>query len=230
LVDETRVCGPDATFRRAYDQFPRFHDPAVRFLLPLLQGSSVEVGREAYMKRIALGGLRARCEGAPLRILEVGVGAGANLPLLEREIPSRRKVEIWGVDLSEGMLRECQRRLTYHPGRRVRLLQADAHALPFPDGSFDRVFHIGGIGSYRDPRQGLAEMARVARPRTPIVVVDEQLDPARRHSLLRRLAFRAITLLQDDPCTPTKLLPAQAIDVREEQISAFYYCLSFRMP
>jgi hypothetical protein len=73
-------------------------------------------------------------------------------------------------------------------------------------------------------------MARVARPRTPIVVVDEQLDPARRHSLLRRLAFFAITLNQDEARAPTKLLPARAIDVLEEQISTFYYCLSFRMP
>ena len=73
-------------------------------------------------------------------------------------------------------------------------------------------------------------MARVARPGTPIVVVDEQLDPARCHGLYHRLVFRALTFYTPDAVCPRADLPAGATDVLEEQVSRFYYCLRFRMP
>jgi ubiquinone/menaquinone biosynthesis C-methylase UbiE len=124
------------------------------------------------------------------------------------------------------MLRECQA----HHGDSVRLLMTDAHALPFPDHSFDRVFHVGGISGYRDIRKALAEMARVAVPGTPVVVVDEQLDPAYRWSPYHRLAFFSITFYDPGSHCPTELLPEGAEGIIEEQISRFYYCLTFRMP
>ena len=108
--------------------------------------------------------------------------------------------------------------------------RADAHALPFADASFDRVFHVGGIGGYGDTRLGLAEMARVARPDTPIVVVDEQLDPGRDDSLFHRVVFRALTFYTTAPDSPVADLPPGATAVLSEQVSRFYYCLTFRMP
>ena len=112
----------------------------------------------------------------------------------------------------------------------MRLAVADGHALPFPDSSFDRVYNVGGIGTYADPRRALAEMARVARPGSPIVVVDEQLDPHRRHPFYYRLIFRALTLYDPAPRSPVAYLPADAVNVTEEQVSRFYYCLAFEMP
>jgi len=230
LFDEAQVRGLDRFMRFLYDHLAILHDPAVRFLLPLLQGSSEQALRDAYMSRLCLQRLRPPASGQPLRILEVGVGAGANLPLLERDLPKDLHVELWGVDLSFGMMEQCRGRLAQHSGRRVRLLMADAHALPFADASFDRVFHVGGIAGYRDPRRGLAEMARVARPGTPIVVVDEQLDRHRAHGFYERLAFRTLTFYDSAPAAPIAHLPAGATDVDEEQVSRFYYCLSFRVP
>lgn len=227
LYDEEQVQGLDRWMRLAYDYFGRLHDPAVRYLLPLLQLEGVS--RDSYMRRVELAKLR-KLGARPPRILEVGIGDGANLPLIERDLPPGLDAEIWGVDLSEGMLDTCRRRLKRHRGRRVRLLLADAHALPFPDSSFDRIFHIGGIAGYRDPRQGLAEMARVAKPGTPIVVVDERLDPDRAHNLYQRLAFRAITFYDSTPGAPLDKLPADAESVIDEQATRFYYCLTFRMP
>jgi ubiquinone/menaquinone biosynthesis C-methylase UbiE/uncharacterized protein YbaR (Trm112 family) len=227
LYDEEKVRGLDRWMRFAYDSFGRLHDPAVRYLLPVLQLEGVS--RDSYMRRLELRGLR-KAGSRPLRILEVGIGDGANLPLIERDLPQGLDVEIWGVDLSQGMIETCRRRLRRHRGREVRLLLADAHALPFPDASFDRVFHVGGIAAYRDPRQGLAEMARVARPGTPIVVVDERLDPGRAHGLYQRLMFRAITFYDPAPAAPVAHLPAAAVDVVDEQATRFYYCLTFRMP
>jgi ubiquinone/menaquinone biosynthesis C-methylase UbiE/uncharacterized protein YbaR (Trm112 family) len=230
LVDEDRVQRADRFMRMLYDWFAPLHDPVTRALFPPLQGMSERAARDGYMTRLALGSLRPPGDGRRLRILEVGIGAGANLSLLERDLPRELDVELWGLDLSDGMLARCRRRLAHHHDRPMRLLAADAHALPFADGSFDRVFHVGGIGGYGDPRRGLAEMARVARPDTPIVVVDEQLDPRSRGSAFHRLVFRALTFYTAAPASPVALLPPQASAVVSEQVSRYYYCLTFRIP
>jgi ubiquinone/menaquinone biosynthesis C-methylase UbiE len=127
------------------------------------------------------------------------------------------------------MLFQCAWRADWlYAAPRVRLLRGDAHRLPFADNQFDRVFHVGGINGYRDPKLGLAEMARVARPRTPIVVVDEELDPERKHSLRHRLAFRAITWFDPDPRVPVDRLPAGTECVEVSRVCRFYYCLTFQ--
>ncbi|MFO0756935.1 MAG: class I SAM-dependent methyltransferase [Byssovorax sp.] len=230
LYRQEQIQGTDRLLKVFYDGLPSLHDPLTRHALPILQGGGREHEmRAAYMRRIDLGALRPRDDGGPLRVLEVGVGSGANLPLIEAALPRDLDVEIWGLDYSPGMLRACRRSL--RAGMRApRLLLGDAHALPFPDGAFDRVFHVGAMGSFRDPRRALAEMARVARRGTPIVVVDEQLDPAEKHGLFTRAAFRMLTFYDRDPHCPRELLPAGAAEVLEEQVSRFYYCLRFTVP
>jgi ubiquinone/menaquinone biosynthesis C-methylase UbiE/uncharacterized protein YbaR (Trm112 family) len=233
LYREAEVRGTDRLLRTIYDGLPWLHDPLTTALFPVLQRTSEAAVREQILARVDLGALGAPA-GRPLRILEVGVGAGANLPLVRRELLRRAEVgalgavEIWGLDLSRGMLAACRALALRHGYDELRLILGDAHALPFGDGGFDRVFHVGGIGGYRDPGRALAEMARVAVPGTPIVVVDEQLDPGRRHGLVHRALFRALTFYDRDPHCPREFLPPGAYDVLEEQVSRYYYCLTFR--
>ncbi|ADO72473.1 methyltransferase domain-containing protein [Stigmatella aurantiaca] len=229
LYREAQVRGTDRLMRVIYDGLPSLHDPMTFLLTPVLQATTEARLREGYLPRLELRSLRPRPDGQPLRLLEVGIGSGANLPLIERELPPGLDVELWGMDLSRGMLTECRKRITKKGHREVRLLMGDAHTLPFANHSFDRVFEIGGVGGYHNPRLALAEMARVARPGTPIVVVDEQLDPSRPHSLATRAAFRLLTFYTRDAHCPQELLPPQASDVLAEQITRFYYCLTFRM-
>jgi ubiquinone/menaquinone biosynthesis C-methylase UbiE/uncharacterized protein YbaR (Trm112 family) len=229
LYREASVRGTDRLMRLFYDGLPSLHDPLTRHLLPLLEAGGSEAAlRDGYMRRIDLAALTPSPDGRPARILEIGVGAGANLPLVQRDLPRGIDAEIWGLDLSLGMLRQCQRRLQRWTGPRVHLLAGDAHALPFADGAFDRVFHVGAMGSFHDGRRVLAEMTRVAASGTPIVVVDEQLDPGRAHRLHHRAAFRLLTFYDADPHCPVELLPPGVTDVLEEAISRFYYCLRFR--
>ncbi len=231
LFRESAVRGTDRLMRVFYDGLPSLHDPLTRHLLPILEAGGSEAAlRDGYMKRIDLASLAPSADGRSLRILEIGVGAGANLPLVQRDLPPGIAAEIWGLDLSVGMLRQCQHRLRSWTGPPVHLLVGDAHALPFADGAFDRVFHVGAMGSFRDGRRVLAEMTRVAAPGTPIVVVDEQLDPVREHGLLHRAAFRLLTFYDASPHCPIELLPPGVTDVLEEAISRFYYCLRFRSP
>lgn len=236
LYDEDAVWGSDRFMRLMYDHLAPLHDPAVEYTLPLFQAGSAADMRAGYLARMALERLAPREDGQPVRILDVGVGTGADLPLVRRRLPpafSRGAVgavEIWGLDLSRGMLRICRDRLRRAGDRETRILLADAHALPFRDGVFDRVFHVGGIAGYRDPARALAEMARVAAPGTPIVVVDEQLDRSRRQNLYHRLTFRLVTYYDPDPHCPVEHVPPGAVDVRAEQLNRFFYCLTFSMP
>jgi ubiquinone/menaquinone biosynthesis C-methylase UbiE len=221
------VRGKDRLLRVIYDGLPSLHDPLTTLLTPFIAGITEHEGREHVFRRLDLGAL-SRAD-RPLRILEVGIGGGANLPYFRRHLGDHR-AEIWGLDLSLGMLGECRKAVREGGYQGVRLLLGDGHALPFPDGSFDRVLNIGGLGGFRDPRAALAEMARVAVRGTPIVVVDEQLDRSKRPGLLERAAFRALTFYERNPRSPRALLPEGAEGVIDEQPARVYYCLTFRMP
>lgn len=243
LHRESVVGGADRFMRALYDGLGALHDPGVRYALSLAQGMSEDTLRRRIVAWLELDQLDQLDHPAHLdprdganadadtawRILEVGVGTGANLPFLADALPPGRETVVWGVDLSRKMLALCARRArrARRSGLDVHLAGADAHALPFADASFDRVFHVGGIGSYRDPRAALAEMARVAKAGTPIVVVDEELDRSSQPGLLARLAFRAIVFNQWRPRAPLDALPPDATEVDVAPLSPFYYVLRF---
>jgi SAM-dependent methyltransferase len=220
LLDEAEIAGNDALLRPLYDRFARLHDPAVRYTLPLFGSGTEGSFREGYLPLV-----EAASMAPGERLLDVGIGSGADLPLLARAAPAG--VEVWGVDLAPGMLRLGRDRARAL-GMAVRMLLADAHALPFPDASFDRVLHVGATNSFRDPRRAVAEMARVAKPGAPIVIVDERLDPHHPQSLVHRLIFRAICFYEPHPPEPTSLLPEGAYDVVDRQIARFLYAVRFR--
>jgi len=229
LLEATAVYGFEVFVRVVYELFAPFHDLGVRYGLPLAMLATEEEVRENYMPRLEVEAIaQGRVDAGPARILDVGIGGGGNLPHLAHHAPAGVDVEIWGVDFSTQMLRQCRRRLATWDGPPVYLLLGDAHALPFADASFDRVLHVGGIATYRDPARALAEMARVARPGTPIVVVDEHLDPAA--GWYQWWMFHWITLLDGVARVPVEHVPRGATDVRVTQVSSFYYCLSFRSP
>lgn len=99
-----------------------------------------------------------------LRVLEVGIGDGENLP----HLPGGWDVH--GVDIALTQLDACRARFPRMAGR---LSWAEAESLPFPDATFDAVFSLGGFNYFRDPARALREMQRVARPGAPVVVADE---------------------------------------------------------
>lgn len=223
LVDEAKVSGLNELLRPIYDMIAPIHDVGVRFALPLLQFPDPRASRNNYIEKLEIGKLKGN--KSP-KILEVGIGSGGNVPHLDVALQMNQDAELWGVDLSAGMLEEARRRFAVRRDRRLRLALADAHDLPFFDDTFDRVFHVGAVNAYRDPRKALAEMARVAKPGTPIVVVDEELDPQREHTLLHRVLFRALTAYDSNPHAPVEAVPP-GYDYEVTPVSRFYYCLKF---
>jgi phosphatidylethanolamine/phosphatidyl-N-methylethanolamine N-methyltransferase len=92
------------------------------------------------------------------KLLEVGIGTGLSLPLLPRNI------EFTGIDLSQGMLDQAQKRADQLKLRRIDLQKMDATRLEFPDHSFDRVFAAYFISTVPDPVRVVHEMKRVCKP------------------------------------------------------------------
>ena len=92
------------------------------------------------------------------KLLEVGIGTGLSLPLLPRNI------EFTGIDLSQKMLEQAQKRAQELGLRRINLLKMDATKLEFPDHTFDRVFAAYFISTVPDPVRVVHEMKRVCKP------------------------------------------------------------------
>ncbi len=207
-----------------YDILSPVHDMSVSYLLPLLQYPDDGRVRYNYMQKLELGAIAGGSE--PVRVLEVGCGTGANFPLIKYGVPDPDKLEIWAIDFNANMVEQCAR-VHAHSATRVRLALGDAHSLPFADNVFDRVFHVGGINIYRDPARGIEEMARVAKPETPIVVVDEGLDNERDNNPLHRLAFLGLTSLDGFTGAPTSLVPDNCEVLSVTNVSRFYYCMVY---
>ncbi|HZS39749.1 MAG TPA: methyltransferase domain-containing protein [Polyangia bacterium] len=96
------------------------------------------------------------------RLLEPGVGVGAETRLLLRRWPSLRIV---GVDVSEDSLARARRVLDGDVARgAVSLVRASAAALPLDDAAFDGAFVCWLLEHVPDAARVVAECARCLRP------------------------------------------------------------------
>jgi demethylmenaquinone methyltransferase/2-methoxy-6-polyprenyl-1,4-benzoquinol methylase len=99
-------------------------------------------------------------------ILDVASGtAGVARQLAERNALEHGRARVAGVDLTEPMLRQGQRRVAAAGLRdRVTLLAGRAEQLPFPDASVDALTFTYLLRYVRDPQATLTELARVLKP------------------------------------------------------------------
>jgi ubiquinone/menaquinone biosynthesis C-methylase UbiE len=107
--------------------------------------------------------------------LDLCCGTGAGLEVL-RPLCRERVV---GIDFSQGMLKECRKKLAASPGEgAVELVRGNVLALPF-DATFDVVVCFGSFGHVlpRDEPRFVAEIARVLRPGGRFVFVTSYLPP-----------------------------------------------------
>jgi ubiquinone/menaquinone biosynthesis C-methylase UbiE len=97
-------------------------------------------------------------------VLDAGCGKGRFSRVLAARYPSAK---LWGVDVSDAMLRHAS---PVAQTRRGSLLD-----LPFADGSFDAVFSVEALEHALDPETAIGELARVLRPGGRLVIVDKSL-------------------------------------------------------
>lgn len=116
------------------------------------------IGNTEY--RLLLGLLAPRPD---TRMLDVGCGTG----WFTRRFARLSGLDVVGADINAEWLAFARTRDHY-----TCYLDADALALPFAAGSFDYVISVTALGFIPDWRQALAEMARVARKRVVVGVLN----------------------------------------------------------
>jgi phosphatidylethanolamine/phosphatidyl-N-methylethanolamine N-methyltransferase len=101
------------------------------------------------------------------RILDVGVGTGLSLS------DYSRTTQLYGVDISEPMLRRAQQRVRALGLVNVQTLAVmDAKNLAFPDAFFDAVVAQYVITAVPDPERTLDDFIRVLKPGGELILVN----------------------------------------------------------
>jgi ubiquinone/menaquinone biosynthesis C-methylase UbiE len=96
------------------------------------------------------------------RVLEIGFGNGRVAPVV---VGQAAEVHYAGIDISATMVNEANRfNAALVATGRASFRLASADCMPFEDASFDRVFAIGVMHFWQDPRMPLREIRRVMRP------------------------------------------------------------------
>ncbi len=107
-------------------------------------------GYHRFLDDMAVQLLEPYLEGR--HVLEIGCGTG----LILGQVATRAR-EATGIDISAGMLGLAHR-------RGLRVVQASATDLPFPDATFDTVYSFKVLAHVQDIDRALGEMLRVTRP------------------------------------------------------------------
>ena len=207
------LSGSNKKYQEPYDRIALFYDPAEALYRWLFRKPDL---RTDYLKELEVG------TGA--RVLEVSVGTGANIP----RPPSDS--EVFGLDISWGMLKRCRKHLAKWK-RTAELFQGEAERLPFRDGIFDVVFHVGGINFFNDRARAIAEMIRVAKAKTKVVIVDETEKVVKEIYEKTPITKKYFQKRQGSVSSPVDLVPHDMLDITSKEIGdGRLYCLSFRKP
>ena len=123
--------------------------------------------------------------GQGLKVLDVGCGTG-EMSFIWAGLGQ----EVFGVDISEGMLakaREKAAALTDEALRaRLHFQFGDAEALPFPTDSFDAVFARHVLWTLPQPQKAIDDWRRVLKPGGKVIVIDALWDDGSFSTRLRR--------------------------------------------
>jgi ubiquinone/menaquinone biosynthesis C-methylase UbiE len=102
---------------------------------------------------------------SPASVLEVGCGTGRWLEELQELTP-----QIYGIDLSPGMLHQAQRRLG-----RFGLVCGRAWQLPFPSTTFDMIFCVHAFHHFERKEAFISEAFALLRPGGVLSIIG--MDP-----------------------------------------------------
>lgn len=214
LLDEPKVSGFNLRYQGFYNRIAGLYDLSIKLFTSLVTGGEAHF-RGEYLKELEVKGGD--------RVLEVSIGTGANLHYLPE------KVDYFGLDLSWGMLKRCQRNLKLWQ-LEAELILGNAEALPLRDESFDAILHVGGINAFNDRAKAICEMIRVAKAGSKIVIVDETARLMESFTWMPSVR-KWLQEYRNRFSAPVGLVPEGMKDIRVKDIAkGNMYCLTFIKP
>ena len=108
-------------------------------------------------------------EDRPLNVLDVACGTGDfTIAIAQKLTPGS---EVIGIDISEGMIAVGREKIS-DAGVNAVMSIADCEALPYSDGTFDRISVGFGVRNFEHLELGLREMHRVLTPGGKLVILE----------------------------------------------------------
>ena len=217
FIEPENLTGLNRRFARIYSRVSWGYRLFSRVAFALI-GMDEETGRREITDRL---------EPRGGKVLEVSIGPGVNLPYLV----NRTDVgEIFGLDISLGQLTHC-RSYAAKKGWEVELFLGNGEQLPFQDGSFESVYHVGGINFFNDKKSAIDEMIRVAKPGARILVADEYEKGAQGYEKFLPGFRRHFDEKREVIVPPVDLVPETMLEQRLFDIwKGWFYCIEFRKP
>lgn len=217
FIQREQLTGLNRHFARAYDlsswAYRAFSKIAFAYI-----GMNEEIGRREITDRLDPHGGR---------VLEVSIGPGVNLSYF---IDRPDVGEVFGLDISLGQLKNCQRYVT-KKGWGVDLFLGNAEQLPFRDEAFEGVFHVGGINFFNDKKAAIDEMIRVAKPGARILIADETEKGAQGYEKFIPTFKKSFDGKRDEIKAPVDLVPPEMVEQRVfDAWKGWFYCIEFRKP
>ncbi len=217
FIQPEALTGFNRRFSRMYDWFSWIYAAFSKVAFAYI-GMNEETGRREVTDRLdPRGG----------RVLEVSIGPGVNLPyLMNRPDVS----EVFGLDISLGQLKRCQRYVAKQ-GLDVDLFLGNGEQLPFRDESFEGVFHVGGINFFNNKKSAIDEMIRVAKPGARILIADETEKGARGYETFipgfkKSFGGNRKEIIPPIDLVPSEMCGKQVFDVWK----GWLYCIEFVKP
>jgi malonyl-CoA O-methyltransferase len=100
-----------------------------------------------------------------LRVLDAGCGKGRFAKALLEKYPS---ADIWGLDISDEMLRKKVANITTRQGSLMNM--------PFPDNYFDHAYCVESLEHVITPKAAIRELFRVVKPGGHLLIIDKNVD------------------------------------------------------
>lgn len=205
LVFPPELAGRDKKWNRFYDVAAPLYDLMERAFGRIVNGVDI---RRARREIVSLLGLQPG-----MRVLEVSPGPGVFQQYLRDAITESG--QLVALDLSMGMLEQCRK------SQRLLgtwLVQGNGMHLPFADGSFDALFHFGGVNLFNDPAAALLEFVRVVKSGGIVSWGDEAFDPALPEGWKKRLISRVNPGFRE----PRPAVPGGLCEVTESYVYGGY--------
>jgi ubiquinone/menaquinone biosynthesis C-methylase UbiE len=201
IVYPVGLSGDDAKYNKLYNILAPLYDLNERLMGKLLVGVDMIKGRKEIISCLGL--------EPGMHLLEVSPGPGVFQEYLRNDIGESG--ELVAIDLSMGMLRQCQRRNTK---LKVHLIHGNAQFLPFADNSFDAIYHFGGINLFNDPQKAISEFIRVVKKDGIVSWGDEGFSDNYKHERRKKLMLK----INPGFSKPRPAVPDSVYDVKEDEV------------